>query len=182
MAKALKEQGQRAKKARIMETKFDKKIQEAKKRGRQAAHSEPPLPVILPIADDQEAVVPVAPIRQRSASTTKGKKQEAAPSPAPEQTVKKPRANSGTPARKGQNHPHRNKIPENALLMGHGKPKAKGRPKKAALESIPETPAPIKKGRGRPKKVVVVADRIGVPNPVMPYNDVGNDPYLIKSH
>jgi hypothetical protein len=24
--------------------------------------------------------------------------------------------------------------------------------------------------------------RIGVPDPVMPYNDVGNDPYLIKSH
>jgi hypothetical protein len=70
----------------------------------------------------------------------------------------------------------------NALLTGHGKPKAKGRPRKTPLETIPETPAPVKKGRGRPKKVVVVDNRLVVPSPILPYNDVGNDPYLIKSH
>jgi len=190
MAKALKET-QQTKKARIMEIEMDNRIQEAKKRGRQAARSAPPMPVILPTADDQEAVYKFNPAvlaqaRQelnaalRSASTTKGKK-EATPSPAPKQTVKKSRANSGSTA------PHRttlpvNALPVNALLTGHGKPKAKGRPRKTPLETIPETPAPVKKGRGRPKKVVVVDNRLAVPSPILPYNDVGNDPYLIKSH
>ena len=184
-AKALKET-QQIKKARIMEIQMDKRYQEAKKRGRQAAMSEPPMPVILPTADDQEAVYKFNPAvlaqaRQelnaalRSASATKGKK-EATPSPAPKQTVKKPRANSGSTA------PHRTTLPVNALLTGHGKPKAKGRPRKTPLETIPETPAPVKKGRGRPKKVVVVDNRLAVPSPILPYNDVGNDPYLIKSH
>jgi len=184
-AKALKET-QQAKKARIMEIQMDKRYQEAKKRGRQAANSEPPMPVILPTVDDQEAVYKFNPAvlaqaRQelnaalRSASATKGKK-EATPSPAPKQTVKKPRANSGSTA------PHRTTLPVNALLTGHGKPKAKGRPRKTPLETIPETPAPVKKGRGRPKKVVVVDNRLVVPSPILPYNDVGNDPYLIKSH
>ena len=185
-AKALKET-QQAKKARIMEIEMDNRIQEAKKRGRQAARSAPPMPVILPTADDQEAVYKFNPAvvaqarqeleaaRQRSASVKKGKK-EATPSPAPKQTVKKPRANSGSTA------PHRTTLPVNALLTGHGKPKAKGRPRKTPLETIPETPAPVKKGRGRPKKVVVVDNRLVVPSPILPYNDVGNDPYLIKSH
>ena len=72
----------------------------------------------------------------------------------------------------------------NALVTGQGKPKAKakGRPRKAVLETIPETPVPVKRGRGRPRKLVLGSERIGVPSPVMPYNDVGNDPYLIKSH
>jgi hypothetical protein len=185
-AKALKET-QQAKKARTMEIEMDNRIQEAKKRGRQAARSAPPMPVILPTADDQEAVYKFNPAvvaqarqeleaaRQRSASVKKGKK-EATPSPAPKQTVKKSRANSGSTA------PHRTTLPVNALLTGHGKPKAKGRPRKTPLETIPETPAPVKKGRGRPKKVVVVDNRLAVPSPILPYNDVGNDPYLIKSH
>ena len=184
-AKALKET-QQAKKARIMEIEMDKRIQEAKKRGRQAARSAPPMPVILPTADDQEAVYKFDPAvvaqarqeleaaRQRSASAKKGKK-EATPSPAPKQTVKKPRANSGSTA------PHRTTLPVNALT-GHGKPKVKWRPRKTPLETIPEIPAPIKKGRGRPKKVVVVDNRLVVPSPILPYKDVGNDPYLIKSH
>jgi hypothetical protein len=193
MAKALKET-QRAKKARIMEINMDKRMQEAKKRGRQAAHSAPPVPVILPTADDQEAVYKFPPavvaqarrelnaaLRSASASATKGRK-EATPSPAPKQTVKKPRANSGSTASTGKNAAHRTTLPENALQTGFGKPKAKGRPKKAVLESIPETPAPVKKGRGRPKKVVVVDNRLVVPSPILPYNDVGNDPYPIKSH
>jgi hypothetical protein len=169
---------------------MDKKIQEAKKRGRQAARSAPPIPVILPTADDQEAVYKFNPAvlaqarqelnaaRQRSASATKGKKAvKSAPSPSPE--AKKPRETSRAASR---NVPHGSTLPVNALLTGHGKPKAKGRPRKTPLETIPETPAPVKKGRGRPKKVVVVDNRLAVPSPILPYNDVGNDPYLIKSH
>ena len=188
-AKALKET-QQTKKARTMETKMDQKIQEAKKRGRQAAHAEPSVPVSLPMAEDQEPIYDIHPAvlaqarqelnaaRQRSASATKGKKAvKSAPSPSPE--AKKPRETSRAASR---NVPHGSTLPVNALLTGHGKPKAKGRPRKTPLETIPETPAPVKKGRGRPKKVVVVDNRLVVPSPILPYNDVGNDPYLIKSH
>jgi hypothetical protein len=173
-----------------METKMDQKIQEAKKRGRQAAHAEPSVPVSLPMAEDQEPIYDIHPAvlaqarqelnaaRQRSASATKGKKAvKSAPSPSPE--AKKPRETSRAASR---NVPHGSTLPVNALLTGHGKPKAKGRPRKTPLETIPETPAPVKKGRGRPKKVVVVDNRLVVPSPILPYNDVGNDPYLIKSH
>ena len=183
MAEALRERMQTTRAVRNMQVKQDKQLRDAKNKGQAKARAEPPMPAILPIADEQDAVAPVTPSRRRSASAPKGKKHEKAPSPAKEPTAKKARESTGSTTRKGQNHPHREKIPVNALLTGQGKPKAKGRPKKATLESIPETtPAPIKRGRGRPKKVVVVANRIGVPNPVMPYNDVGNDPFLIKSH
>ena len=62
-------------------------------------------------------------------------------------------------------------------------PKGKGRPRKTPLEAIAESPAPpVKRGRGRPKKAACpLAERIAVPKPVMPYFDVHNDPYVVKS-
>ena len=62
-------------------------------------------------------------------------------------------------------------------------PKGKGRPRKTPLEAIAESPAPpVKKGSGRPKKATCpLAERIAVPKPVMPYFDVHNDPYVVKS-
>ena len=179
LAESLKEYTQRAKKVKNMQLKMDKQLEEAKTRGRKEAEAEPLPKALLPTFENAALLpdVPATQSRQRSASVSKGKKHANTPSPA----AKKPRASTGTPAR-GRNAAHRTTLPESALVTGHGKPKAKGRPKKAVLESIPEIPVAPKRGRGRPKKVVVMADRIAVQKPVMPYNDVGNDPYLNKSH
>ena len=179
VADALKEYTQRSKKVKNMQLKMDKQLEEAKTRGRKQAEAEPLPKALLPTFENAALLpdVPATQSRQRSASVSKGKKHANTPSPA----AKKPRASTGTPAR-GRNAAHRTTLPESALVTGHGKPKAKGRPKKAVLESIPEIPVAPKRGRGRPKKVVVLADRIAVQKPVMPYNDVGNDPYLNKSH